>query len=259
MMTTTMTMMMMTNTMMTNTTTMISRCLSGRRKPLWPLLLAAGMAALLLLGACAELSPDRSASPAHQEEPIECEPVIRFGFDAEGKVQFVTGCNAEQALAFGEMRSLVGLSLPEAIERLLLQLGASGFVIDDLDVKSNILILELERDDGDEEDDWQEFQRDISKLYQRLELPAITHSIPQADTKDSGVSPSFSLSQARTLASTWIGVSESDLTFAKEELQYRSGELFYELEILADERKYVFRIDAFDGEVLQFMEGPAQH
>ncbi|MDI9497514.1 MAG: PepSY domain-containing protein [Bacillota bacterium] len=349
MMTTMISMTMMTTISMTMTRMRSSfpRC----RQLFWRCLAAAGLSLLFLLGSCSRLStghPDSTTTPVRENGP---ESELRLGFDDTGEVLYITGRHAEAAIAIVELRALVGLPLPEAVEQLLVHLEPGGYAIDDLEVDGNTLILELGRadddDDDDDDDDWQEFQQGMDRLYSRLGLPAFTHSRPRSlkehsepeidreaargiaefwieagdmeliyldeeleyhngilfydlevlagdrlfelhidarngdmlefserpcaassirldndgacaiDNSADGAPQSFSLAEARALAGTWIGHEEAELHFAREELKYRQGVLFYELEIITGEQKYIFQIDAFDGEVLQFLESSA--
>ncbi len=311
-----------------------------------PALVTAGLSILLLLAGCSEPSTDSPVATS-RVDILGQEPVVQLGFDDGGEVQFVTGRHTENAISSHQLHGLVGMSLPQAMDKMIIQMSARGYAIDDLDINGNSLVLELERSDGETDDGWQEFQQRMDGLYRRLSLPAVTHTLPPLETvrpeaaisrrearsiADSwigvegtahvyreqkleyhngilyydlevlagdrvyelqidarsgemlgfyeqplaaaavrrdddgayaldnptdGVAPSFSLAEARALAAAWTGYKEAELDFAEEGLKYRRGVLFYELEVIAGERKYVFQIDAFDGEVLQFVESSA--
>lgn len=58
--------------------------------------------------------------------------------------------------------------------------------------------------------------------------------------------------QARTIAAAHAGLSVSDVTFSKTELDYDDGYMVYEVEFYSGKMEYECKIDACSGVVLEY-------
>ncbi len=74
------------------------------------------------------------------------------------------------------------------------------------------------------------------------------------------VSPAGTLTEeaAKSAALTHAGLSVSEVTFIKTELEYNDGRVEYEIEFITDTRKYEYEISAGDGTVLEYSLEPLE-
>ncbi len=146
------------------------------------------------------------------------------------------------------------IGLAAAKENVLLDAGLEEsevtYIKEKLELEDGIWVYELDFYTSEGEYEYEINAHTGAVISRNMEMFRSSPSDRSADA--SGAQPSVDVEQAKNIAVSHAGFSESEVTFSKEELDYDDGKAVYEIVFYNGQTEYEYEVDAVTGDILEY-------